>query len=274
MSRGVTLAILVFLIQVPLVIAFAADKINIHPIVFILPLIGFLNGKVEGRSKEGLGLRVVGVWRSLLLALFFTLCSIICWFFIFRMEGITIRFPRFEMDLVSSLVVSFLISVFVLALFEEMTCRGYIQTRLQESLDFRGVVLTALLFGTLHLPSALLDFEGSLANISFRFLVSAMVGFGFGVIFWHTKSILTTTAVHGVSNFAYDALMILTGISVQDLLLRRPLVSLFWLAGQVALTIFLSRYMFGRWQEKVEDLEGNKSSCSYRLPRGSKYQTE
>lgn len=255
MSRGVTLAVLVFLIQVPLVIAFLADWIHIHPIVFVLPLIGFLNGMVERRSKEGLGLRVVGVWRSLLLALFFAFCSVICWLLIFRLEGIAIRFSKFEVDLVGSLAVSFLVSVFVLALFEEMTCRGYIQTRLQESWGFRGVVMTALLFGALHLPSAILDHEGSLAKIAFRFLISAIIGFGFGVIFWYTKSILTTIAVHGVNNFAHGALMILAGISAQDLLLRRPLVSLLWLAGQVTLTIVLSKFVFGRWQDKVECLE-------------------
>jgi membrane protease YdiL (CAAX protease family) len=255
MSQGVALAIVVFLAQVPLVIAFAVNWIQIHPIVFVLPLIGFLNGKVEGRSKEGLGLRVAGVWRSLLLALFFTFCSLICWLLIFRLEGIAIQFPRFEVDLVSSLAVSFLISVFVLALFEEMTCRGYMQTRLQEAWGFRGVVLAALLFGALHMPSAIFDYEGSLANISFRFLISAMVGFGFGVIFWHTKSILTTTAVHGLNNFAYGALMILTRIPAQDLLLRRPLVSLGCLAGQVTLLIVLSKLMFGKRQAEVEYLK-------------------
>ena len=62
----------VYLVQIPIVIAYGAGWIPIHPIVIMLPLVGLLSAKIGGRGREGLGLIVVQPARSLLLTLIFS----------------------------------------------------------------------------------------------------------------------------------------------------------------------------------------------------------
>lgn len=157
MKRGIFWAGMVYLVQIPILVGCEKGRLPIHPIVVMLPLVGLLNGKVERKGREGLGLIVVQPARSLLLALLFAALLFGGRLIILWLEHVPLHLPPLTVETIRWLLEDFAVTVFIIALFEEVVSRGYIQTRLQAAWGFRGVVVATLLFATLHLPSAFLD---------------------------------------------------------------------------------------------------------------------
>ena len=58
MKRGTLWAVAVYLVQIPILVGYERGWLPIHPIVIMLPLVGLLNGQIERRGREGLGLTV------------------------------------------------------------------------------------------------------------------------------------------------------------------------------------------------------------------------
>jgi len=242
--RGVTWATVVYLVQVPILVGYAAGWVPVHPIVVLLPLVGLLNGRVEGRGREGLGLNVVWPGRSLLLALLFAALAFAGDLIVLWLEGIPLRLP--PSITAGALAGEFATDVFIIALWEEVVSRGYIQTRLQEAWGFWGVVVAALLFASLHLPSALLDHGHDLPAALLRFAQTGLAGLALGYVYWWTESVPTTVALHGLRNFASGLALHLGGVTAAWMYVSRPLFQLPWLAVQVALIPFLCRAVLPR----------------------------
>jgi membrane protease YdiL (CAAX protease family) len=245
-KRGSSWAWFVFFVQTPFVVWYAQGVVPIHPIVFMLPLVGLLNFKVEKRGQIGLGVRLVGPGRSLLLALTYTSLSVTGWLIRLRLEGLTLKAPALTAEMIWTLVESLLVGVFIIALWEEVINRGYIQTRLQAAWGFWGVIVTSLLFAVMHVPSALLDYDNDVIKASLRFVQTGLVGFALGYVYWRSRSILTTIAIHGLNNFVTGALPVLSGVSYRELFFNQTPFQILWLVGQVGLTLLLSHVMFKR----------------------------
>jgi membrane protease YdiL (CAAX protease family) len=241
--RGAAWAFVVFLAQIPFVIWWAKGQIPIHPAVIMLPLIGLLNTRVEKRGPEGLGLAVVQPLHSLLLALLYASLSLGGWLFSLHLEGGPTRSPVPAPHPAWTLLESLLVGVFVIALWEEMLNRGYVQTRLQQAWGFSGLVVSALLFATMHIPTALLD-GGNWVNALLRFAQSGVCGFALGYVYWCTGSLLATIAVHGLNNLAVGVFLLRTGFTAEEMLYHQPAVQLLWLIGQAGLVMLLARAFF------------------------------
>ncbi|MGD8750345.1 MAG: CPBP family intramembrane metalloprotease [Anaerolineales bacterium] len=252
MKRGISWAWFVFFVQVPFVVWYAQGVVPIHPIVVMLPLVGLLNFKVEKRAQEGLGVRLVGPGRSLLLALIYAALSVTGWLMGLRLEGTTLGAPALTAEMTWTLVESFLVGVFIIALWEEVINRGYIQTRLQAAWGFWGVIVTSLLFAAVHVPSALLDYNNDVIKASLRFVQTGLVGFALGYVYWRSGSVFTTIAIHGLNNFVTGALAVLSGVSSKVLFFSQIPFQFLWLVGQVGLTLLLSHVMFKRVFKEVD----------------------
>jgi membrane protease YdiL (CAAX protease family) len=245
-KRGISWAWFVYFVQIPFVVWYAQGVVPIHPIVVMLPLVGLLNFKVEKRGREGLGVRLVGPGRSLLLALIYASLSVTGWLIGLRVEGIALRVPALTTEMIWTLIESFMVGVFIIALWEEVINRGYLQTRLQAALGFWGVIVTSLVFAALHVPSALLDCDNDVIKASLRFVQTGLVGFALGYVYWRSGSVFTTIAIHGLNNFVTGALPVLSGVSSQVLFFSQTPSQFLWLVGQVGLTLLLSHVMFKR----------------------------
>jgi len=124
MKRGILWAAVAYLVQIPITVGCVVGLVPIHPIVIMLPLVGLLNGKVEGRGREGLGLIVVQPGRSLLLALLFVALLFGGSLIVFWLEGVPLQPPPLTVETIWSLIGEFAVDVFIIALFEEIVNRG------------------------------------------------------------------------------------------------------------------------------------------------------
>jgi membrane protease YdiL (CAAX protease family) len=145
---------------------------------------------------------------------------------------------------------SLLVGVFIIALWEEVINRGYIQTRLQAAWGPWGIVVTALLFATIHIRSVWLDCDHDCWKALLRFTQSGMAGLALGYVYWRGRSVLTTIAIQGLNNFAAGIFPLLTGLTAQDILFDHPAVQLQRVAGQAGLTVLLARAFFERSGEE------------------------
>jgi len=236
----------VYLVQIPILIGYGAGWIPIHPIAIMLPLVGLLNGKVEGRGREGLGLIVVQPGRSLLLALLFAALHFGGQLIVLRLESVPLRPLPLTPKTIGELGGDFAVDVFIIALWEEVVSRGYIQTRLQEAWSFWGVIVATLFFASLHLPSAFLDYGGDLSRISFRFAQTGLSGFMLGYVYWRAGSVLPTVALHGLRNFAGSIASQLGGVVLAQMLIRQEPFQFLWLVGQVGLMLCICRLISGK----------------------------
>lgn len=253
-KRGNSLAWFVFFVQIPFVICYASGKVPFHPIVVMLPLVGLLNFKVEKHSKMWLGIRWAYPGRSLLLALIFVGLSLLGLLITLQLEGypMDISIPILTLTKVQKLIVSFLISVFIIALWEEIINRGYIQTRLQTAWGMGGVIVTSLLFASVHIPSALLDHNNDVQTAFYRFVESSLAGFSFGFVYWLTGSVLIPIAMHGLNNFLISGVFpLISNVTAQELLIRQTEFRLLWLIFQAAIVVLLSHLFYKGKQSKV-----------------------
>jgi membrane protease YdiL (CAAX protease family) len=178
-NSGITWAWFTFLTQIPFVFWYAKGGPALHPIVVMLPLVGLLNFNVEKRGPEGVGFRLVRPGRSLLLAMIFAALSCIGWWLALQIEDLP--FQATGNDAIGRhLIESFFVDVFIIALWEEVVNQGYIQTRLQSAWGIKGVIVTAILFATMHIPSALLEHDNDILRPGIRFFETGMAGFALG----------------------------------------------------------------------------------------------
>jgi membrane protease YdiL (CAAX protease family) len=205
----------------------------------MLPLAGLLNGKVERRGREGLGLVVVQPGRSLLLALLFAALLFGGSLIVFWLKGVPLQPPPLTIETIRWLIEDFAVTVFIIALFEEIVNRGYIQIRLQTAWGFWGVIVSTLLFASLHLPSAFLDFNYDLPTPLLHFVQVGLSGFMLGYVYWRTGSVLTTIALHGLCNFAWSVSLHLGDVTAAQMHVSQMLFQLLWLAGQVGLMLLV-----------------------------------
>jgi len=251
MERGIFWAVAVYLVQIPILVGCEKGWLSIHPIVIMLPLVGLLNGKVERRGREGLGLVVVRPGRSLLLALLFAALLFGGSLIVFWLEGIPLQPPPLTVETVRWLIEDFAVTVFIIALFEEVVSRGYIQTRLQAAWGLWGVVVATLLFASLHLPSAFLDLNYDLPTALLYFAQVGLAGFMLGYVYWRTGSVLTTIALHGLRNFAWSVSLRLGDVAAAQMHASQMPFQLLWLVAQVGLMLLICRAIFGDEKEKV-----------------------
>jgi membrane protease YdiL (CAAX protease family) len=111
------------------------------------------------------------------------------------------KFTVLNSKVTQTLVVSFLVGVFIIALWEESVNRGYIQTRLQLVWDFRGMIFASFLFAFIHIPSALLDCHCDIYEVLLRLVQTGLSGLFWGYLYWRIRSVLTTIVVYGLNNF-------------------------------------------------------------------------
>lgn len=248
MKQGVLWAWFVYFAQIPFVIWYAQEKIPIHPIVVILPLIGLLNFKVENLGIVGIGLRLLYPGRSLFLAIIYaglSLCGLLIAARLGDLSTKALQQVQFY-EVARLLLPSFIVSVFIIALWEEFINRGYIQSRLQASWGIWGVVITSLLFASMHAPSVLIDQNGDYAEVLIRFVETGLAGFALGYVYWLTDSVLITIAVHGLNNFCITGIFpLISNVTAQQLLFRQTEFRFLWLLLQVTVMIFLSHLFYG-----------------------------
>jgi membrane protease YdiL (CAAX protease family) len=185
-------------------------------------------------------------------ALFYAFLSVIGWQIALRLEGVTFEVTELTARMTWALVESLIVGVFIIALWEEVINRGYIQTRLQAAWGFWGVIVTSLLFAAMHVPSALLDYPNDLNKAFLRFVQTGVVGFALGYIYWRSRSVFTTIAVHGLNNFVTGALPVLSGVTSRELFFSQTLSQFLWLVGQVGSTLLLSYVLFKRTFTEVD----------------------
>jgi membrane protease YdiL (CAAX protease family) len=244
-KNGCSWAWFVFFSQIPFVFWYAKGGFALHPIVVMLPLVGLLNFNVEKRGFDGVGLRIERLGRSLLLSLIFAGFSFAGRCIALKLEGLSL-YPITSSDAIGpALLEAFLVDVFIIALWEEIVNRGYIQTRLQAVWGFWGVVITSLLFATLHIPSMLLDYENDFLRVAVRFFETGLAGFALGYVYWRSKSVLSTIAIHGLNNFVITGVFpLLSGLSAQHLVFNQIHFHILWLVGQVIVTTLVARTFF------------------------------
>lgn len=106
------------------------------------------------------------------------------------------------------------------------------------------MILTALLFASLHLPSAFLDPGHDLRAVLFRFAQTGLSGFILGYIYWRTKSVPTTIALHGLWNFGASLALHLSGLPTSPFPPDQMLFHLLWLGGEGMLTALICQALF------------------------------
>jgi membrane protease YdiL (CAAX protease family) len=250
---GIYYSLFVFLVQFPFVIWYAQGKFPIHPIVILLPLVGLLNTCIEKRGAEGLGLWLVKADRGLFLALIFGALTITGGAIALRVAGSVLRAPDFTSPMIWALFKSFIVSVFILALWEELLNRGYIQTRLQAAWGFMGVIVSSFLFASMHIPSTLLDYDNDLLRASLRFAATGLAGLALGYVYWRTGSVLTSIAIHGFNNFSATALLpLIGGVTTEQLLYRQPVFWLAWLFIQVGLVMIICHFLYKQVDDRPD----------------------
>ena len=235
MKRQVLYAFWVYLVEVAAVVGYVVGWIPLHPIALMLPLVGLINFKVEGKGREGLGLVVRKPIRSLLLTLAFSALFFAEHIIRLRLEGVSLQPISF------SVARDLLVDVFIIALWEEIVSRGYIQTRLRQAWGLWGVVVATLLFAFLHLPSALADY--ALPEVAFRFLQTGLSGFVLSYLYWKTGSVLPVILLHGLCNFAGSLAAHLSGLSYAQVIAVQMPFQLLWLAGEVGLMVVVCRLL-------------------------------
>lgn len=244
--RQVLRALVVYLAQIPILVGYVLCSIPVHPIATVMPLVVFLNARVDGRGPEGLGLGpVTQAGRWLLLIALFAALGLGGRLVALRLEGIPLQAPALTLGTAGSLARDLAVDILIIALWEEIVSRGYIQTRLQEAWGIPGVLVATVLFASLHLPSALHD-HGRTATALVRFVQVGLGGFIIGYVYWRAGSVLVTIALHGLRNFVGLSLVLYLGdVSVVDVQASRAGFQLLWLVAEVGLIMLVCEALFG-----------------------------
>lgn len=243
-KKGLCLAFSAYLIQFPVLLGGILGWLPVPPVVIFPPLVGLVNTKIEKRGLEGLGLILPSPLRSLSLAIILGVFRMLGYFHKFTLAGISFSFPPVSTGVVFECLKAFVIAVFIIAMWEEIVSRGYIQTRLQEMWGFLGVILSALMFASLHLPSAILEFRYDPKMVLVNFVEMLLPGFMLAFIYWKTRSTLTTIAVHGLHNFLFVIAVSYSGLSSRTLHMLRPGLQILWSVVEILFVVFITGLLF------------------------------
>lgn len=243
-NKGVVLAFTAYLLQFPILLGNIYGWLPIHPIVIIPPVLGLINLKIENRGLEGLGLILPHPIRSLVLALILIVIKTLSYIHIFTLIDIAFSFPGLTIGVLFELAKELIIAVFIIAMWEEFASRGFIQTRLQAAWGFLGVIVSALMFASLHLPSAIIQFNYDPAMVLLNFLEMAVSGFMLSLVYWKTRSTLTTIAVHGTRNFLFTLAISYSGLTAPELHHLHPMLQILWGVMEIITVIILMRILF------------------------------
>lgn len=237
-------AFVAYLLQFPVVLGNIGGWLPVPPVVIFPPLVGLVNTRVENRGLEGLGLIFPHPLRSLILGLILTAFKALGYLHIFTLTGISFSFPAFNATVAVEFIKEFVIAVFILAMWEEIVSRGYIQTRLQEVWGFPGMLVSAGMFASLHIPSAYLEFGYEPKMVLLNFLEMLLPGLMLSYIYWVRRSTLTTIAVHGLGNFLFVIAVSYSGLDARGLHQIRPGIQILWSMGGILLAVLLTHRLF------------------------------
>jgi len=113
------------------------------------------------------------------------------------------------------------------------------------------VIVSTLLFASLHLPSAFLDFNYGLPTALLHFVQVGLPGFMLSYVYWRMGSVLTTIALHGLRNFAWSVSLRLGDVTAAQMHASQIPFQLLCLVAPVGLMLLICRAIFGDEKEKV-----------------------
>jgi membrane protease YdiL (CAAX protease family) len=244
MKRQVMYVFGVYILEVIIVVGYIVGWMSIHPIVLMLPLVGLINYKIERRGHQGLGFVSTGSYLPFLLAFTFAALKLCETLIRLQLEGVLLNLGALKGGALG-LVLKFLtIDLFIIALWEEIVSRGYVQTRLHQAWGFRGVAVSALLFAFLHLPSALIS--GTLAEAGFRILQTGLSGLVLSYLYWKSGSVLVTILLHGLRNFVISLSSYLSDLTFTQVSAVQGPFQLLWSIGELTLMVIVCHFIYAR----------------------------
>jgi len=246
MNGAIRLAFLVFAIDLLVVSGVVIGWFPFHPIVLMVPLVGLVNYTIEGRNSNGLGLKPVDLLPTLAVAGIFAVLALGRYVLALRIAGIPLRTPNPTLATVLMLVRTVVVDIFIIALYEEIVNRGFIQTRLQATWGFWGVVIATVLFVSLHIPSSVLHLRPDPAALVFRLLQVGLVGFLLAFVYWRTESVVPTIAIHGLSNVSYSLSQQLSGRTGLEIVTTQIPIQFLWVIVQVGFVLWVADRLFPR----------------------------
>jgi membrane protease YdiL (CAAX protease family) len=91
------------------------------------------------------------------------------------------------------------------SIFEELIFRGFITNELfrlkKDGLKIPvGILISAILFGLMHLPEYFFYSEITFGGAIFRFVFPAIIGTAYAIILYYKKDILSLIFIHTASN--------------------------------------------------------------------------
>lgn len=114
--------------------------------------------------------------------------------------GLVIELPTFDLNFFA-----YALTLLMWNFSEELFFRGYVLTKLEQSTNFWiALVISSALFGLYHV-NYILSYQGTnpLGYILSYVLFCFLFGFGMGLLYKLTKSIITTTLVHAFWNLFF-----------------------------------------------------------------------
>lgn len=95
--------------------------------------------------------------------------------------------------------------LFAVSFFEELICRSYVTNELLSMKKhglavWQAIVISAILFGLIHLPAYFLYSEITLLGAIWRFVFPTILGLSYAVILYYTRDVLSLIFIHTTSN--------------------------------------------------------------------------
>ena len=243
-KKGLFLAFTIYIFQIVLIFGYIFDWLPIHPIVIIPTFLYLINSKIENRELEDLGLIFPFPGYSLLLALLLAVSKGLLFAQIFFINEIVFNIPAIDIKSSISLLKELAIAVLILATWEELSSRGFIQTRLQDGWGFFGVILSAMMFASLHIPSAVFQFNYTPQTVLINFVEMLISGFVLSYIYWKTRSTFTTIAVHGLRNFLFGISSSYIGVSAKEIHMLQPGLQMIWSTFELLLVFVYLKLLY------------------------------
>ncbi|OGM79750.1 hypothetical protein A2382_03295 [Candidatus Woesebacteria bacterium RIFOXYB1_FULL_38_16] len=169
------------------------EELILKPIFWLLPVYYFV--RLEKAQLKSLGFTTEKIFPVIYLSLFLGT--------LFAIEGLFVNYFKYHEFEFSSqtgqqaLIIPFLIS-FATAFSEEITFRGFIFTRLAQSLKNTSLanLISSLGWVAIHLPIAILDWQLSPINLISYLLLIFAFSLAVTFLFSRTKNILLAIMLH------------------------------------------------------------------------------
>lgn len=150
-------------------------------------------------TLESIGITTKNLIKSILLGVCLFGLLLLIFHFFYRPDKI--YYPMNQKIII-------LIKFLILGFTEEVIFRGYIQIRLTVWLGkTKGIVLTALLFSFIHLPSRLISEQLNFMNALISSFTLIPIALLLGYIMLKNKNIASSTIVHAGVNWVFQVMM-------------------------------------------------------------------